>query len=401
MANKGQNLIVKNLLEELKPARSNFANKKKSSALNTFKSIPIPKNKEEGWRYTKIEKLNLGKFKLSNSNTIISATKLSEELVGKGVILTDINTALEKFNIARNYFFKNMDNSNDKIIALNAAYFNNGIFLYVPKNIEIEEPIMANFYFERQSSVIRNMVIAEPNSKVDFIEEYSNKKVSSEQLNSCATEIFANEGSKINFYHLNNLGKNIYNFTNIVGTAEKNAEINWFSGCFGGKINKLKIDAVFNGQYSKCSNVGVFIGKRKENINITTNAYHNAENTINDILIDGILKDESISTCRGLIKIEKSAQKTDSYLANHILKLSDKTLANSIPSLKIDANDVKASHEATIGQIGEEHLFYLMSRGLPRESAEKLIVDGFFEPVIEKMQSEEFKERIRELVKDA
>ncbi|MBI2659014.1 SufD family Fe-S cluster assembly protein, partial [Candidatus Woesearchaeota archaeon] len=105
------------------------------------------------------------------------------------------------------------------------------------------------------------------------------------------------------------------------------------------------------------------------------------------------------SVYRGLIRIEKEAQKTYSYLENHILKLGDKTLANSIPSLKIDANDVKASHGATVGQIDEEHLFYLMARGLSRVEAEKLIVEGFFEPVIQKIPMEELKEKIREMVK--
>lgn len=109
--------------------------------------------------------------------------------------------------------------------------------------------------------------------------------------------------------------------------------------------------------------------------------------------------DEAKSVYRGLIKIEKKAQKTNSYLANHILKLSGKTLANSIPSLKIDANDVKAGHAATIGQIDEEQIFYLMARGLPKEEAEKLIVEGFFEPVIEKINLEGLKEKIRGLIK--
>ena len=394
-----QNLITKNTMELLSN-ESKLAAQKKKSALDIFNSIPMPKEKYEDWRYTEIEKLDLQKFLSFEGKTKIFATNLSEDLVEKGAILTDINTALEKYPIVQNYFFKNVNLKNDKFNALNLSFFNHGIFLYVPKNVEVVEPIKVNFNFDGESSILHNVIVAEPNSKVDFIEEYSNNETNHERLNCCVTEVFSNDNSKINFHHLNNWTKNVYNFTNIVGTIERDAEINWISGCFGGKLNRLRIDTNFNGRGSQCNNVGIFLGRGKEHTDFTTNMYHNVENTTNNVLVDGILKDESTSVYRGLIKIEKQAQKTNSYLANHILKLGDKTLANSIPSLKIDANDVKASHGATVGQIDEEHIFYLMARGLSRESAEKLIVEGFFEPVIQKIPLEELREKIRGMVRE-
>lgn len=395
-----QNLVTKNAMEELIQSQSSIAAEKKKEALAIFNSIPMPKEKEEDWRYTEIGKLKLESFEPFESKTRIAATKLSEDLIEKGVILTDINTAFEKHpEIAQKYFFKNVKTGKDKFAALNAAHFGHGIFLYVPKNIELDEPIRVNFHFDEKNSIIHNMIIVEPNSKIDFIEEYSNKEISQEQLNCCVTEVFANSNSKINFYHLNNWAKNLYNFTNIAGTIERDASINWISGCFGGKLNRLKIDTIFNGQGSQANNLGIFLGKGKEHIDFTTNMYHNTENTRNEVLVDGILKEESTSVYRGLIRIPKEGQKTYSYLENHILKLGGKTLANSIPSLKIDANDVKASHGATVGQIDEEHLFYLTSRGLSREEAERLIVEGFFEPVIQKIPLEELREKIRGLVR--
>ena len=319
--------------------------------------------------------------------------------MNRGVILTDINSALEKYPAALNYFFKSCKMDKDKFVALSAAHFNHGIFLYVPKNLELTEPIKVNFDMAGMNSILHNLIIVESNAHLDFIEQYSNKETAGEQLNVCVTEVFANTNSKINFYHINNWTSSVYSITNIIGTADRNAAINWISGCFGGKLNRTRVYTNFDGQGSSCSNVGIFLGKGKEHIDFTTNVYHNAENTTNNILVDGILKDESSSVYRGLIKILKEGQKTNSYLANHILKLGGKTLANSIPSLKIDANDVKASHGVTVGQIDEEQLFYLMARGLSRQGAEKLIVEGFFEPVIQKIPSEELKEKIRELVR--
>src|SRR3989344_4146291 len=394
-----QNLAEKNQMKAVNQTQSSFASDKKKEALEKFKVIPMPKEREEDWRYTNIDKFNLDNFDLNGAKARILAAELSEDLIEKGVILTDINTAFEKYPIAREYFLKSMKTDKDKFIAFNSSHFNNGIFLYVPKNVELEEPVRINFNFDSQASVLHNLVVVDSNSKADVIEEYSNNEMPKEQLNSGITEIFANGNSKINFYHINNWTKNAYNFTNIIGTAERDSMINFISGCFGGKLNRLRIDTIFAGQGSQCSNLGVFLGRGKEHIDFATNMHHNVENTTNDVLVDGILKDESSSVYRGLIKIEKEAQKTNSYLANHILKMGEKTLANSIPSLKIDANDVKASHGATVGQIDEEHLFYLMARGLSRQDAEKLIVEGFFEPVIQKIPFEELREKIRGMVR--
>ncbi|MBI2101171.1 Fe-S cluster assembly protein SufD [Candidatus Woesearchaeota archaeon] len=383
---------------ELKQFQSSFAEERKKEALAVFKSIPMPKEKDEDWRYTDIGKLRLESFEPFESEGKISVSGFSEYLAEKGVILTDINTALQKYPVAQQYFLKSMKIGGDKFAALNAAYFGNGFFLHVPKNIEIDEPIKLNFEVSGKSSILHNMIIAESNSKVNFIEEYTGKENANGQLNSSVTEVFANADSKINFYHINNWAKNAYSFANIVGNLDRNSNVNWISGCFGGRLNRLKIDTIFSGNGASCSNLGIFMGKEKEHVDFATNMFHNAENTTNDVLVDGILKDESSSVYRGLIKIEKQAQKTNSYLANHILKLGDKTLANSIPSLKIDANDVKASHGATVGQINEEHLFYLMARGLSRAEAEKLIVEGFFEPIIQKIPLEELREKIRGMV---
>lgn len=396
---KHENLIMKNPMNELLQKDSDFAKSRKEDALEIFNSIPMPNEKGEDWRYTKIEKLKLENFAPFESAVKISVSELSDDLLKHGVILTDINSALEKYPAALNYFFKSAKMDKDKFVALSASHFSSGIFLYVPKNIELTEPIRVNFEVEGTNGILHNLIVVESNAQLDFIEQYSNRETAGGQLNACVTEVFANTNSKINFYHINNWTDNVYNLTNIIGTADRNAAINWVSGCFGGKLNRIRIDTNFNGQGSSCSNVGIFLGKGKEHIDFTTNVYHNAENTTNDILVDGILRDESSSVYRGLIRIPKEGQKTNSYLANHILKLGDKTLANSIPSLKIDANDVKASHGVTVGQVDEEQLFYLMARGLSRQDAEKLIVEGFFEPVIQKIPSEELKEKIRELVR--
>ncbi len=294
--------------------------------------------------------------------------------------------------------FSGLKTGNDKFLSLNESYFKNGYFLHVPSNLEVGKPL--NIEIETsKNSILHNIIIIEPNSKIDIIEEYSNSS-SGQYLNSCVTRVYAMDDSRLNFFHLNNWTNDFCNFTNVIGALGANSNVNWVSACFGGKLNRLKLDTIFNGQGGQCNNLGLFLGKGNEHIDFTTNMYHNTLNTTNNVLVDGILKDQATAVYRGLIKIEKEAQKTNSYLANHNLMLGSRALANSIPSLKIDANDVKASHGSTTGKINEEHLFYLMARGLSRNEAEALIVEGFFEPIIQKIPLEEIREKIRNLIKN-
>src|SRR3989338_7768426 len=238
---KYENLISKNSMKELAQKNSEFAESRKEDVLEIFNSIPMPKEKDEEWRYTEIEKLKLESFAPFESGVKILVAELSDELVKQGVILTDINSALEKYPAALNYFFKSCKADNDKFVALAAAHFNHGIFLYVPKNIEIKDPIRVNFDIEGKNGILHNLIVVESNAHLDFIEQYSNKQTEGEQLSSCVTEVFANTNSRINFYHLNNWADKLYNLTNITGTADRNASINWVSGCFGGKLNRIRI----------------------------------------------------------------------------------------------------------------------------------------------------------------
>ena len=384
-------------MEKLTAVRSELAEKEKQKHFDTYKSLPMPSERQEAWRYTSIEKLKIDNFAPFNNESVIECQN-ADEIRQSGIILTDINDAFESHpDLIKKYFSKLITPDSNKFAALNASHFANGIFLYVPKNAIAETPIKISFLINKNNSVIRNLIIAESGSKIDFIEEYVPDS-DEEFFNSAVTEVYANDDSKINYNHLNNFGGKASSMINICGSAWRNASINWFSASFGGKLNRLVIDTLFNCEGSQSENLGLFVGKNREHIDITTNAYHNTPHTSNNIKVDGILKDNSSSVYRGLIRIEKEGQQTNSYLSNHILKIGEKTLGNSIPSLQIEANDVKASHGATVGQVSEEHLFYLMARGLSREEAENMITQGFLEPIICKIKFEELRGKIRELI---
>lgn len=394
-----QSLVTENALamKKLKTTKSDLAEKEKQKHFDAYRNLPMPSERQEAWRYTLIDKFKIDNFAPFENEAAIE-TSDTDELMKNGIILTGINDAFESHpDLIKKYFLKNIKPDEDKFTAFNASHWVNGIFLYVPENTHPEIPIKISFLVNKKNSAVRNLIIAEPGSKIDFVEEYISEG-DEECLNSAVTEVYANDDSKISYYHLNNFSGKASSIINICGSAGRNASINWISASFGGKLNRLRIDTLFNGEGSQSENLGLFAGKNKEHIDITTNAYHNTHHTTNDIKVDGILKGGSSSVYRGLIKIEKEGQQANSYLSNHILKIGEKSLGNSIPSLQIEANDVKASHGATIGQVSEEHLFYLMSRGLSREGAESMITQGFLEPIISRIKIEELRGKIRELI---
>tara|TARA_Y100000310_G_C20685635_1_gene818755 strand:+ start:696 stop:1877 length:1182 start_codon:yes stop_codon:yes gene_type:complete len=383
-------------LKRLETIKSEIVDNLKEKNKESFNKLSLPKEKQEDWRYTNVEKLDLNKYNFEDA--ILNISNLPKNLEEKGVILTDINSAFNNHKeLVEKYFFKSIKEDFDKFTALNASSFSNGVFLYIPSNTEIDIPI--RLITTLNNSIAHNLIIVEENSSLNFIEELNNTE--QETLHNELTEIFINQNSIVNYYNIRNLNENKSSFSHKIATLNKNSKINWFSACFGGTLNRLRIDTHFNGNNSDSKNIGLFLSRNKEHLDITTNVTHNALNTTNDIKFDGILKEFSTSVYRGLITITPNGQNTNSYLSNNILKIGEKTLANSIPALKIDANEVKASHGATIGQVSEEHLFYLMSRGLSRDEAEKLIVQGFLEPLIEHFNIDELKNKIREILQIA
>ena len=223
-------------------------------------------------------------------------------------------------------------------------------------------------------------LVVEENAHLDLISTAGN------------INLYLKENSTVNFYILQN--KN----TEFVCNAhlEKNSRIIYVFGIFDG--NKFQINTCLNGQGSESRKYGLFLGTKDKKFDITTNVTHAKKNTSSNILVKGVLFDNSLSKYKGKIKINESAKNTDSYLSNHNLLLSEGAEAFSVPSLEIDADDVRASHGATIGKPDEEQLFYLMTRGLNKKEAEKLIIKGFFSPVIEKLENDDLKTKFNQVL---
>lgn len=374
-----------------------WLSQRRKSAYGSYENMQMPKENEEPWRYTNIEKFDLSRFAITAKDAL--KLTLPDELAAKGVILADMRTAFQKYGQSlQSKFLFDADIGKDKIMSMNTAFWHQGYFLYVPKNVEANVPVKCLLDAGQSSAVIsHSMVIAEPGSRINFIEEYGSNNPD-ESLHIGVVEVFAEENAKVNFFSFHNWAEKMNNLSMYRGHVGRNASLNWVMGSFGGRLSRLKTDTYFRGQGGSGNTVGVFFGSKDQHHDITTNAIHLVTHTTNNITVNGVVKDKATSVYRGLIKIAEKAQETISYLSNHILMLHDTALANTIPSLEIDSNDVKASHGATVGHVDEEQIFYLMSRGLSREESEKAIVDGFFEPVLGKIPDLDMRTRFKAVI---
>jgi len=372
---------------------------KRLDALNLFLNTPLPNKKEEEWRYANLVGLNLDKIDLSASKLL---QKNSNNLKKQGIVITTIEKGLTEYeDIFKKYFMTLANPKENKFLALHFALWDKGIFVYVPEGVESKIPIHSSFFTNYSSGVfLHSLIIVENNARLDYIEKHISPFKDNQAVHTEVVETFIKDNSEVNFLNLQSWGLNVYNFATKRASVGRNSMLNWNFGLFGGKFTKLNLDMYLDGEGAVVKNYGVYFGIQNQHFNIHTNAYHNVPNTSYDILSKGVLLDNAATTHRGLIKISKNAPQTKAMLRGHTLLLSEQAQSNIVPALEIDNNDVVAGHEATVGQVDELQLFYLMCRGITRKDAEKLIVQGYFEPILRSISFESFKEDIQRLINE-
>ena len=333
-------------------------------------------------------------------NASVVRTELDDELKRKGVILTDLDTAVREYpELVQQYFMTTcVPVESNKYTALHAAFWSGGVFLYIPRGIEIEKPILAQIWIDSPASAIfaHTLIIAEDESSVRYVNEY-NSSFDGEQISflNDVVEVYARNAARVEFSNLQDLGLNVWNVTNKNAVHEKDGSSTWVLADLGSKVNLANIGATLCGNGSVAELVGVFFSDHDQRFSMNTLSDHNAVATNAETLVKGVLTDQSRVEFEGMIRVQPKAQQTASFLSDHTLLLSAECRAESIPGLEIGANEVSASHGATTGQIDEEQLFYLMVRGIPRDEAERIIVQGFFEPVLQRIPLENLRTRLR------
>src|SRR6266487_473532 len=333
-------------------------------------------------------------------NASVVRSELDASLKKQGVILTDLDSAVQQYpELVQQYFMtKCVPVESNKYTALHAAFWSGGIFLYIPQGVEIEQPTLLQIWIVSPASATfaHTLIIAEEQSSVRFVAEY-NSAFEDERpsfLNDVG-EVYAKNEAHVEFSNMQDLGQNVWNVTNKNAIHEKDASVTWVMADLGSKVTLANIGATMSGNGSVAELVGVFFTDHDQRFSMKTLSDHAALATNAETLVKGVLTDQSRVEFEGMIRVRPKAQQTASFLSDHTLLLSKECRSESIPSLEIGANQVSASHGATTGQIDEEQLFYLMVRGIHREEAERIIVQGFFEPVLQRIPLENLRTRLR------
>jgi Fe-S cluster assembly protein SufD len=335
-------------------------------------------------------------------NTTPAFLSLSDELKNNGVIFTDIFTAAkEHSDLLQKFFMKNgVKVDEHKLTALHAALLNGGIFLYVPKNVELSEPIQAIFVHDDASLSLFNHVIlvAEDNSKVTYVENYVSTMDSANGIFNIVTEVIANPNSKVQYGAVDTLAKGITTYVNRRGVAAKDARIEWALGLMndGNTVSENITNLIGDGSFGDTKTV--VVGRGEQIQNFTTSVVHYGKHTEGYILKHGVMKDAASSIFNGIGKIEHGASKSNAEQESRVLMLSEKARGDANPILLIDEDDVTAGHAASVGRVDPLQLYYLMSRGIAKTEAERLVIHGFLAPVVNALPIEGVKKQLTEVI---
>ena len=278
----------------------------------------------------------------------------------------------------------------EKFAAHNAALWQHGLLVHVPAGVEVEKPLYVRIAnaVEGGSLFWRLLVVAEPGSRFTVIEELDSATPELTGYSNHVSELVVGEGAKVEFVSVQNLSRGTWHFASHHARVERDAELDWVAGGFGSAKGKVWIQNDLAGRGATSRVTGAYFADGTQHLDYDTYQLHAAPDTTSDFAFKGALRDQASAVWRGMIRVEEAAQRTNAYQENRNLLLSKEAHANSIPGLEILANDVRCTHGATLGQVDREQLFYLMARGLSRSEAERLIVRGFFQDVLDRIELE-------------
>ena len=402
------------------------------TAWETYEQLPFPTLLDEAWRRTDIHGLQTEAvcFNLSDEelpdppagllDPIISGQARAGQIVSgiaeydraldpaleqEGVIFTDFHSAeLEHPDLMNEILGQIVSPSEDKFTALASALASDGVVLYVPKNVVVDQPLHSLYWGGGHHLAFLNHIIIwlEEGAEVTFIHESASPSGDPDLqiFHNGIVEIHVGRNAKLNFVELQSWGNNVWSFTRERARVMRDGVLEWIFGAMGTHLTKnfSDIDLIEEGAFGRMS--GFYFTSGDQHLDHDTQQNHMSPNTTSDLLYKGALMDESRSVWQGMIYVAPGAIGTDGYQANRNLILSKGARADSIPGLEILADDVRCTHGATVGKLDEDLLFYLESRGIPRKDAEELIVMGFFAPIMERIPFEGVQARFVEAIQE-
>ncbi|MFD1886232.1 Fe-S cluster assembly protein SufD [Paenibacillus wenxiniae] len=327
-------------------------------------------------------------------------SNLSDELKAQGVIFTDLETAArEHSDLVQAHLSSVVKNDEHQLSALNAALWTGGAFLYVPKNVEVAIPLQAVFLTENADATFapRVLVIADVNSSVTYVDNYISTG-DAERLHNGIVEVIAKPGAKVRYATVHQLGLNTTDMSYRRAVTENDASIEWIIGEMNDGNTVTDTSTVLKGNGSTSDAKIIAVGSGSQRLNYTTRAIHFGKDSTSQMTTRAVMREEANAIINGITKIEHGATRSNGEQAEKVLMLSPKARGDANPILLIDEDDVMAGHAASVGQVNPEQVHYLMSRGITRAQAERLIIYGFLAPVVSDIPLEQLQTRLQELV---
>lgn len=328
--------------------------------------------------------------------------QLSEELASKGVILTDILTATrEHSELVQKYFMtEGVKVDQHKLTALHAALVNGGVFVYVPKNVIVEEPIQAVFLHDNADASLFNhvLVVAEVNSSVTYVENYLSTVEEAKGQANIISEVIVNDNANVTYGAVDVLAKGFTTYVNRRAILHRDAKVDWALGLMNDSDTISENVTYLKGDGSYADSKSVVVGRGDQSQNFTTEVRHWGKASNGYILIHGVMKDAARGIFNGIGKIEHGATKADAEQESRVLMLNKDARGDANPILLIDEDDVTAGHAASVGRVDPVQLYYLMSRGISKAEAERLVIHGFLAPVVNKLPIDGVKKQLTEVI---
>lgn len=329
---------------------------------------------------------------------------LDPALEEKGVILEDWASAVSGHSaLLEAYLNTAVDVEKHWFAALASSMVQDGVVIYVPPGVQVEKPLRTVFWAPGAGRAFfsRVLVIVDEGASLELEQEYvSPTEPERSAFHAGVVEVIVKQGAHLVWSSVQNWGEHVWDVSHKRVRIGRDAQVQWNSAVFGGQTSKVFSDMDLAGEGAGGEWAGVFFGQGRQHFDIDTQQNHLSPRTTSDLLFKGALTARSRSVWQGMIYVEKDAQQTDGYQANRNLILSEDARADSIPGLEIKADDVRCTHGATAGQVDEDQVYYLMSRGIPRPEAEQLVVEGFFSPVLDRISNQALRYRLNHIIDD-
>jgi Fe-S cluster assembly protein SufD len=415
------------------PSNAPFIDAIRKQAFQEFLALPIPSQETEEWRYTDLEGFDFGLLPFADGGRAENLDQVPEEILGaagevgdrsglqiqrnsevmvthldpalaeKGVWFGDLDRAIaERPDLVEPHLHALVATDRSKFTALHAAFRTAGTFVYVPPGVEVELPLQTMTWLDAEDAAVfpRTLLVAEEDSEVTFIDRYGSPHLG-RALSDAVVEILAGPNSRVRYVALQEYDEGVTHLAVQRARVGRDASLKTLGVAFGAGLARAEVEALLAEDGGSSEMLGVYFGDATQHIDHRSIQDHAGSRTSSDLLYKGAMRDASNAIYTGTVIIEKGAHHCDAYQTNRNILLSEHARAQSVPNLEILTNDpTRCGHAASVGPVGEDELFYLMSRGIPRKEAERLVVFGFFAEVLDRVDIAEIREGLEQTIED-